>query len=474
MMQNKKGDQARPSGITERLCRTITGIGFGSLPPEAVEVAKRVMLDGIAVGIAGAIEEGPRIATAHIQSLGGGGDSAVLGMGIRANPVAAALVNGISIHVLDFEPMWMPPTHAVSPALPSVLAAAGIKKADGRETLAAFIKACEIQGRLNLAGKLYAPALLVHHPPGYLGVMGAAVGAGHLLGLNAGQLSNALGIAASRAGSLIGNIGTMTKATHCGYSASLGLEAAMLAARGFTGNPSVIEAENGYRDAFFLEEFDYDALLAFGQPYRMVDPGFAIKQFPSQYPSHFVITAALELHSRVSDPSEIASVKITGPVMNYVNRPAPQTGLEGKFSFQYAATAALLDGEVGIGTFKDSRVQKSDVQELLGKTTFVQSDDIPKDMDKMYVEISVTLKNGDSAAARCDGPKDFWGAPKLSRDEHMKKIRDCLRLRLDEPAAERLIELCASLENLSPAGVEEITDIAGCFENRETGRELSS
>ena len=119
-------------------------------------------------------------------------------------------------------------------------------------------------------------------------------------------------------------------------------------------------------------------------------------------------------------------------------------------------------------------MQKSDVQELLGKTTFVQSEEIPKDMDKMYVEISVTLKNGDSTAARCDGPKDFWGAPKLSRDEHMKKIRDCLRLRLDESAAERLIELCASLEKLSPAGVEEMTDIAGCFENRVTGRELPS
>ena len=169
-MQDKKATPERLTGVTERLCRTIAEIGSDSIPEEAVNVAKRVILDGIAVAIAGVHEEGPRIAADHIRSLGGTGDSVVLGMGFRANPVSAALVNGISIHILDFEPMWMPPTHAVSPSLPSVLAAAEMKKANGREVAAAFVKACEIQGRLNLAGKLLAPALLVHHPPGYLGV----------------------------------------------------------------------------------------------------------------------------------------------------------------------------------------------------------------------------------------------------------------------------------------------------------------
>ncbi len=127
-MQSKKTTLERPTGVTERLCRTIAEIGLDSIPEEAVNAAKRVILDGIAVAIAGVHEEGPRIAADHIRSLGGGGGSVVLGMGFRANPVSAALVNGISIHILDFEPMWMPPTHAVSPSLPSVLAAAEMKR----------------------------------------------------------------------------------------------------------------------------------------------------------------------------------------------------------------------------------------------------------------------------------------------------------------------------------------------------------
>lgn len=455
----------RPSGVTEKLCRTILDTSFESLPKEAVEVAKRVMLDGIAVAIAGAREDGPRIAAEHIQSLGGIETSTLIGMGSRTTPVSAAFVNGISMHVLDFEPMWMPPTHAVSPSLPSILALAEMNQAPGREVITAFVKACEIQGRINLAGKKYEPGHLQHHPPGYLGVMGSAAGAGHLLGLNLDQLRHALGIAGSKASSLMANVGSMTKATHCGSSSSLGLEAAMLAKRGFTGNDSIFEAENGYADVYFGEDFDFDALLDFGRPYRMVDPGFALKLFPSQYSTHFAITAALELHSKIGNPGEIASVHILGPVMNYVNRPGPKTGLEGKFSFQYVAAAALLDGAVTIDTFTDARCRNKDISALLSRTTFTQSESIPAGMDKMHVEIKVEMKNGERLEARCDGPKDFWGAPKITREEHLEKIRNCLARRLNDPHAERLIQLAGAFDELSSEEVGELIEIAGCFEN---------
>src|SRR5262249_33725493 len=159
--------------------------------------------------------------------------------------------------------------------------------------------------------------------------------ASHLLQFPPEQLQHALGIAASRAGGVMANVGTMTKATHCGWAAAAGLDAALLAGRGFTANTEIIEAPNGYADVFFGENCDFSALEAFGQSYRMVEPGFAVKMFPSQYATHFGISAGLELHWQISDPSTITSVRITTPVMPYVNRPHPHTGLDGKFSFQY-------------------------------------------------------------------------------------------------------------------------------------------
>jgi len=445
---------------TEQLCQIITQTIFATLPSPVVEVAKRIILDGIAVAVAGAGEEGPRIVAEHLKSLGAKEVSTVLGQGFKTSPVSAAYVNGIAMHVLDYEPMWSPPTHATSPTLPAVLALAEMEKGTGQEVIAAFVKGCEIQGRLRLASQQYEPGHLKYHPPGVVGVMGSAVAAAHLLKLDQQQLQHALGIAASRAGGVMANVGTMTKATHCGWAGSAGLDAALLAKRGFTGNTEIFEATNGYVYAFFGEAFDFPALLAFGQPYRLVEPGFAIKLFPSQYATHFAITAALDLHRRIGDPAAIRAVQITTPVMSYVDRPSPRTGLEGKFSFQYTAAAALLDGAVTVRTFSEGRRTRPDMVALLPRITLVQSPTIPGAMEKMWVETNVELADGRRATVRCRGPKGFWGLPPLTRDEHLVKVRDCLGMRLSQEDSERCIQLVDSLDRLDHNGVRELMTIA--------------
>ncbi len=452
---------------TETLCQTITQTTFASLPTQVVEIAKQIILDGIAVAVAGSAEDGPRIVAEHVKSLGGTESSTVLGQGFKTSPVSAAYINGIAMHVLDYEPMWSPPTHATSPTLPTVLALAEVENAPGYEVIAAFVKACEVQGRIRLASRQYTPGKLTYHPPGVVGVMGSAVAASHLLNLNLNQLQNTLGIAASRAGGLMANVGTMTKATHCGWAAAAGLDAALLARRQFTGNTEIFEAPNGYVDAFFGEGFDFPALLAFARPYRLVDPGFAIKLFPSQYATHFAITAALELHGAVTDPNTIKSVQITTPVMPYVDRPLPRTGLEGKFSFQYTVAAALLDGTVTVRTFADERRFRPDMVALLPAITLAQSQEIPGELEKMWVEIAVELQGGRRETARCNGPRGFWGLPQLAREEHLVKIRDCLRMRLAKDQTERCIALVEDLDKLGPDGVRELIAIAGCVMSNE-------
>ena len=73
----------------------------------------------------------------------------------------------------------------------------------------------------------------------------------------------------------------MTKATHCGYAAALGLEAALLAKKGFTANPAVFEAKQGYVAAFLPKAFDASMLLNFGPPFRVVKPGSPSRPFPA-------------------------------------------------------------------------------------------------------------------------------------------------------------------------------------------------
>jgi aconitate decarboxylase len=328
--------------VTAQLCERIAGTDYENLGPPAIEAARRLVLDGIAIAIAGTEEEAIHILAAHRREQGGLTQATAIGNGFRLNTASAAALNGAAMHVLDFEPMWSPANHALSTTLAGVLALAEARGTTGREILTALVKGVEMQGWIRQASGQYEASTSRFHPPGAVGPLGAAVAAGHLLKLDPDQLANAIGIAASRAGSLLANAGTMTKSTHCGHAAALGLESALFAARGFTANVAVFEAAQGYVPAFYDDGFKVDEMLGFGRaPFRIVDPGYAIKMFPSQFGTHFGIIAGLDLHPKIPAAAAIRRVVLTAPVMNYVNRPLPKTGLEGKFSLQYTAASAL-------------------------------------------------------------------------------------------------------------------------------------
>ncbi len=443
-------------GLTQALCDTISSIGFDDLSPEVIEAGRRAVLDGVAVGLAGTTEQAPRIAAEHVRSLGGHERSTLIGFDLKASPVQAAFVNGMSIHVLDYEAMWSPPTHTTSPCLPTALALAESEGRTGRDVIAAFVKGCEVQGRLRLASKVFVPHDLIFHPPGVVGVIGSAVAAAHMLDLSPLQLRHAIGLAASRAGSLIGNAGTMTKCTHCGTAASMGLDSALLARRGFTANPDILEATKGFATAFFEKDYDPQALLDFGKPWRLVDPGLAIKMYPAQYGTNFCISAALDCSRQLGPNASIRSVHIHTPMMGYVDKPFPGSGLDGKFSFQYTAAVALLDGKVNIASFTDARRFRPDIDALLQKTRLQQDPAIPDVLEKMHVEITVELEDGRRVRARCDGPPGYWGKPPLTRAQHRVKIDDCFATRMAQAQAGECIGLLESLESLDAQGVREL------------------
>jgi len=450
--------------VTAQLCERIAATDYDNLGQPAIEAARRLVLDGIAIAIAGTEEEAIHILAAHHKEQGGGAQATAIGNGFRLNTVSAAALNGAAMHVLDFEPMWSPANHALSTTLAGVLALAEARGATGREILTALVKGVEMQGWIRQASGQFEASTSRFHPPGAVGPLGAAVAAGHLLKLDPGQLANAVGIAASRAGSVLANAGTMTKSTHCGHAAALGLEAALLAARGFTANAAVFEAAQGYVPAFYGDGFKIDEMLGFGcAPFRIVDPGYAIKMFPSQFGTHFGITAGLTLHPQIPGASAIRRVLLTAPVMAYVNRPRPTKGLEGKFSLQYTAAAALLDGKVGIRTFTDARLAKADMQDVLGKFEVVLDPAIAGRFEDMHVLLRVELDGGRVLETRCNGPRGKWGTPTISEAEHLVKVRDCLATKLEPAKAESIIGLARQIDDLDAAGVRQFMQLAGCF-----------
>ena len=444
-------------GLTAELCEKIVATRWEDLSEEAIARTRRIILDGIAVAVAGTIqEEAPEVLAAHVKALGGHPDSTVINFGFKTSPVHAAYVNGASMHVLDFEPMWQPANHQVSTTLPAVLAISEMRGSDGREGLTAMVKGIEIMGWIRDASRQSDIKTVRFHPPGLVGPLGSAVAASHLLKLDAPKLRCAIGIVASRVGSILANVGTMSKSTNCGHAVGEGVDAALLAERGFTANPDVIEHPRGYIASYFDERFKMDELLNYGPPFRVTNPGYAIKMFPSQFGTHFVITAGLDLREKIGDPSRIRRVKLTTPMMAYIDRPYPEDGLDGKFSWQYTTACALLDGKVVMDSFTNERRFADDMTPMLDKIDVEMRDDITGNFDEMYVIAEATLDDGSTVTARCDGPRGKWGTPPIPEEDHLVKVRDCLSLKYDAETSERIIHLAGRYDELSAEDISSL------------------
>jgi 2-methylcitrate dehydratase PrpD len=449
--------------ITARLCERIVAVARATIDPAVRHAAVPLFLDGVAVAVAGArIEAAPGILADYFAEQGATPTAAVLGLGLRLATVPAALVNAASMHVLDFEPMWLPATHALSPALAPALALGEALGCDGGRILTAMILGIEIQGWLRQAAGALESHQLTFHPPGFVGPIGAAVASGYLLDFDAGQLANAIGIATSRCGGLFTNLGTMTKSTHCAYAAALGLEAALLTSRGFTGTATAFDpAPQSYGEAFFPTGFDAELLMNFAAPYRLLDPGYAIKIFPAKFSTHYAITAALAAHPQIPSAGSIRAVRMIAADVPSSDRPFPRTGLDGKFSLQFTAAAALLDGHVGLSSFTDERLARADMQALLPKIDVRRSRAISsKYTAGRYLDLEVELDDGRVIRERCERPRGSWGAAQIAPEEHLGKIRDCLETGLSPDAAQTCIDLAQRIDLLDAAGVQTLLRLA--------------
>ena len=328
----------------------------------------------------------------------------------------------------------------------------------GSRVITAYVLGWEIQGRLRAAS---APATAPgYHPPGLVGPLGGAAAAAKTVGLDADQTLMALGIAASRTGGLTANTGTMVKSTHPGNAARMGAEAAILAGMGYTASDEVLESPVGYAAAIFGGEFNWDvATGGLGASWRLVDPGFDIKRFPAQVYMQNAIEAALNLREQNGvDPNNIEQVTIRRRGRGH-SGPVPRSGLDGKFSVEYCAAAALLDGQVGIDTFTDARRFSPDMEAMLGRISVE-----PEGPESGATLATALLKDGTTVSAECSAFTGSASNP-MSREQLLAKARDCFTRALSDADTERVLEMLENLESL-----DDTADLMAVLGNVAVGR----
>ena len=232
--------------LTRKLARFILATGFEDLPAAVRHQGSRTLLNWVGGAIGGARHQAMTNAMAALSPFFGPGQATLLGRCERADILHAALLNGISSHVLDFDDTHIETAiHPAAPVAPAILALAEHRPVSGRDFMAALIVGIETEFRIGVA---VTPAhyKVGWHITGTAGVFGSAAAAGKLLGLSEQQMCWALGLAAAQPVGLQEMFGSMTKSFHPGRAAQNGLTAALLARNGYTASETALEAKRGW------------------------------------------------------------------------------------------------------------------------------------------------------------------------------------------------------------------------------------
>lgn len=435
--------------MTGQLVDRVRSVEVESVPDEAFDVMTHVLVDGIGVMLAGSSEPlgVGRVVSQWVKELGGAGEASLVAGGVKVPTTSAAFANGTMAHALDFDNFWHPRNHPFSPTVPALLALGEKYDFPPVKVLTAALVAFEVQVRLRMAS-IGLDTGAGFHKPGMTGTMGSAAACSWLLDLDREQMAMALGIAGSRAGSLAINSGTMTKSSHSGHAARMGLECAELAKRGWTASTGVFD-EGGYFDTFLGDRYDASLLIdGFADPFYVVDPGIGFKKYPSNGFTQRPIDAVFQLQrDHDFEVDDIESIEVDVPPFDYVNRPAPKDGLDAKFSVQYTVSVALLDKSITVDSFSDERRFSPDVEALLEKISLNYDDAISISSVETLVRLRLRMKDGRVLECTKQDISGLVGIP-LSRDERLTKFFGCTDRLMERSRAERLLSLIEDFENL--------------------------
>ena len=449
--------------MTEKLASFIVETEYEHVPREAVRIAKKAALDCLSVALAGCTEPAVEILARQTARMGTVSEAGVFCQGFKAAVELAAWVNGTMCHTLDYDDTFPSsvgynchPTAAVLPAVLAIGQKCGIL---GKDILLAYIIGVEVESRIGLTCGLLQSEL-GWHPTAIIGSMGSAASVAKLMGLNKIETQIALGIAGSLAGGLQKNFGTMTKALHAGNAARNGVVACLLAQNGFTANSNILDGTSGFCSVFSggARRRLLDKTWDLGNNWHTISPGISIKPYPSCRATHSSIDAILYLKKKYNiRADQVAEItcKTSKMVPKLAMYNQPTNGYEGKFSLEYCVAIALLDGEVSLKQFTDSKVLSTAAQQLLRKIKLVHPDNWPIGVDLMQ-ELMVKLKDGTEYSHSVEIPKGDPENP-MSDKELLTKFRDCASLFLMPSESGRLIELIYELESLND--ISELMDI---------------
>ncbi len=434
--------------VTKALARYLVESRWADIPERVRHEASRAVLNWLGCAVGSCRHETVECALAAVQPFCGPPQAAVLGRGERVDILNAALLNGISSHVLDFDDTHARAIHPSAPVLPALFAFAEWRTVSGADLVHAFVLGVEAEERVGLSvfPEHYRAGW---HITGTAGVFGSAAAAGKLLGLDERQMAWALGIAATQAAGLQEMFGSMCKSLHPGRAAQNGLTAALLAAKNFTSSERAIEAPRGFARVMSTR-FDSEVITGgLGERFELLSNMY--KPYACGLVVHAAIDGCIELvreHRLTPEAIEAVELTVSPLVLELTGNTAPQTGLEGKFSVYHAVSAAIIHGAAGEAQFSEACVRDPRVVAVRNRV----SAKVDPAVGRTEARVTIHTRDGRALSRHVEHARGTLARP-MSDADLEAKFRGLASEVLPDAQVEEIIKLCWQLPTLRDAGV---------------------
>lgn len=442
------------SQITQAAADFIQQTTFDQIPAEALRIGTRCILDGLGLYVAGSDHETAVIQAELAAEIGGCTDSLLLGHVDTLVPVSlAARILGTAGHAHDWDDsqVSLDPDHVygllthptIPPLTATMVMVQKLGNVSGKDFMLAFLVGFEVEAKISewMFSQHYKSGF---HSSGTVGTFGAFAAAAKLLKLTDEQVLNGLGLAASFASGIRCNFGTMTKPLHVGRAAENGVNAALMAAKGYTADKAALDGPWGF---FAVHGGGVTARKLekenFGQPWTIENPGVSIKPYPCGVLTHPTIDLMVKLvneNGLSADDIDTVIVRAGSNILNPIRYPVANNHLEAKFSLPAVLAMVAINGKAGKIEFEDAFVQSDAMQAMQRQIQTVFDTEIEaKGFDKMRSSIEIVLKNGTHLNG--DADERYRGGPEnpLSNEEIEAKVRGCCEGTLEDAQVDQLI-----------------------------------
>lgn len=433
--------------LTEELATRIAAAGNDPVPADVSATLVAGLCDCVGVMLAGWQEPASRIARRFA-----GLPDEVSAFEIEGPASKLGLAFGSAAHALDFDDVALA-AHPSAVLVPTLLAKAFEIGASGEQLIRAYWIGYEVWAELwrREPDPLHSKGW---HPTAVLGPLAAAAAAASLTRQPADVTRAALAIAASLAGGIAANFGSMTKPFQVGRAASSGLEAVELAELGLTASGDALEQDLGFLAAYSPHgraQRDGGLSVEFGRSLSI--QGLSLKLYPVCYALHRAIDGLMALRAREDwSLPRIAGVEVEigATQARMLHHHRPQTPLDAKFSLEFAMAAAAIAGRVSSAELTGEFVRRPDVQAFFGKVshTALEATDPLEPTHSPYDRVIVTLDDG----RRLDSGKVEHAEGHFRRPAPAARLRQkfyqCAARELPPATIERLFEALLELPRL--------------------------